>query len=86
MLNFTPRDPNSNDGLIAGGNDRSSWGVLLLGRRASKEVPRHGLPGRHGEEQQQPETLLQVGETRRPESMSVSMYQYRFIKRLVHPA
>ena len=50
----------SDDGLIAGGNHGGPWRVFLLGWGAAEEVPGDGLSGRHGEEQQQPKTLLQV--------------------------
>lgn len=52
--------PCSYDGLVASGNHRGSGRVLLRRRRAAEKVPRHGLPGCHGEEHQQSETLLQV--------------------------
>lgn len=59
-LYLHPSSPFSHDGLFASGNHRGSGRVLLCRRRAAEKVPRHGLPGCHGEEHQQPETLLQV--------------------------
>lgn len=50
----------SYDGLVASGNHRGSWRVLLLRWRAAEEVSGYGLPGCHGEKYQQPETLFQV--------------------------
>lgn len=50
----------SYDGLVASGNHRGSWGVLLLRRCAAEEVSGYGLSGCHGEKYQQPETLFQV--------------------------
>lgn len=50
----------SDDGVIARGDDRSSRGVFLLRRGAPEEIPGNGISGRHGEKQQQSETLLQV--------------------------
>lgn len=55
-----PPDHRSDDGLPARGYHGGPRRILLLGWCETQEVPRHGLAGRHGEEQQQPETLLQV--------------------------
>lgn len=48
----------SDDGVIVSCNHRSARRVFFLRRRTTEEVPRHGLFGRHGEKQQQSETLL----------------------------
>lgn len=57
-LPFPPASHFSYDGLFASGNHWGSWRVFLLGRCAAEKVPWHGFSGRHGEEHQQPETLL----------------------------
>lgn len=57
---FPPASLFSYDGLVASGNHRGSRRVLLCRWCAAEKVPGHGLPGCHGEEHQQPETLLQV--------------------------
>nr|XP_045016481.1 inosine-5'-monophosphate dehydrogenase 1 isoform X4 [Jaculus jaculus] len=57
----TALNPCSDDGLAAGRHHGGSWRVLLLRWSETQEVPGHGLPGCHGEEQQQPKTLLQRG-------------------------
>ena len=59
-LHFPFLPSSSDDGVVAGGNHRGSWGIFLFGWRAPEEVPWHGLLGCHGEEQQQSEALLQV--------------------------
>lgn len=71
----------SHDGLVASGNHRGSGRVLLCRRRAAEKVPRHGLPGCHGEEHQQPETLLQV---RRMANNSFSLDRRRINSRCFH--
>lgn len=53
-------DHHSDDGLPARRHHGGPWRVLLLGWGEAQEIPGHGLVGCHGEEQQQPETILQV--------------------------
>lgn len=57
---FAPASWCSYDGLVASGNHGDPRRVLLCRWCATEKVSRHGLPGCHGEEHQQPETLLQV--------------------------
>ena len=51
----------SHDGILISGHHWSPRGVFLRWRSSAQEIPRHGIPGRHGKTHIEPSSLLQVG-------------------------